>query len=109
MYPCGGTEMALTPRRGYWPEGGSECWPWALRPWRHGNVGLWAKLRHHRLRMMRRSTILGLLAVAALVAWGAPKAAAKWEGPWVSLGLGGKVKTTIYYGPWKCRETFITH
>ncbi|HLL54394.1 MAG TPA: hypothetical protein VK447_12650 [Myxococcaceae bacterium] len=58
---------------------------------------------------MRWWMLVGVAAVLVptVFALGAPKTAAKWEGPWVPIGLGGKLRTTIYYGPWKCRATFM--
>ncbi len=37
----------------------------------------------------------------------APPPAAKWVGPEFSTPEGGKARTTIYYGPWQCRQPWL--
>ncbi|HLL53811.1 MAG TPA: hypothetical protein VK447_09710 [Myxococcaceae bacterium] len=47
-----------------------------------------------------RLSILSIALVGLAVL--AAETTRKWEGPWIGLGLGGQLKTTIYFGPWKC-------
>lgn len=37
----------------------------------------------------------------------AEPARAKWEAPTMSGPLGGQLRTTIYYGPWKCNQDLM--
>lgn len=51
-----------------------------------------------------------LLSVLLLAAGDPPTPATtppKWEGPWVG-GPFGRLKTTIYYGPWQCNRAFMS-
>lgn len=48
-----------------------------------------------------------ITAVIALIVAATPAPTAKWVGPPFALPGGGVGQTTIYYGPWQCRELWL--
>lgn len=50
--------------------------------------------------------MLVMVAVVSVLMVGPPEAPQKWVGPWFSGPLGN-MRTTIFYGPWQCRQTWL--